>query len=338
MPIKILMPALSPTMTEGNLANWLKKEGDAITPGDVIAEIETDKATMEVEAVDEGKLGKIVVPAGTEGVTVNDVIALLLEEGEDEAALDEVDTGGGNGAAGTPRPKRRPTRPPRRRSSRSRGNAAAGAAALGQRPAATASSPARSPSAWPSRPGSIWRHSPAAARAAGSSRRISRRRWKRASARPRPPPRSRPQPPQPAAAAAAPAPAPAAGAPDAPHKEISLSNMRKVIARRLTESKQQIPHFYLTVDCELDALLKLRKDLNARPGADYKLSVNDLIIKATAIAIRQKPAVNAIVGRRQALPARGHRRLGRGRHRRWPDHADHPQSRPEGPRRPSRPR
>src|SRR6056297_1593683 len=99
MPIQILMPALSPTMTEGNLARWLKQEGDAIAPGDVIAEIETDKATMEVEAVDEGKLGKIVVPAGTEGVPVNDVIGLLLEDGEDEAALDEVDTGGGNGAA-----------------------------------------------------------------------------------------------------------------------------------------------------------------------------------------------------------------------------------------------
>ncbi len=285
MPIKILMPALSPTMTEGNLATWLKKEGDPIAPGDVIAEIETDKATMEVEAVDEGRLGKIVVPAGTEGVAVNQVIGLLLEEGEDEAALEGADAGG-NGAA-APKAESRPEAAPK---------------------AEAKPAPAAGPAAGNGQDGRIFA-SPLARRMAeqagldlaalsgsGPRGRIVKADIEaalekgvgRAAPKAAEKPAEKP--------AAAPAPVPAAGAPDAPHKEISLSNMRKVIARRLTESKQQIPHFYLTVDVELDALLKLRKELNERKGATYKLSVNDLVIKATAIAIRQKPAVNAIWG------------------------------------------
>ncbi len=287
MPIKILMPALSPTMTEGNLASWLKKEGDSIAPGDVIAEIETDKATMEVEAVDEGRLGKIVVPAGTEGVAVNAVIALLLEEGEDEAALEgAVDDGNGSGAA-RPAPAEAP-----------KAEAA---------PAAKAPAPAADGGAAKGGDGGRVFASPLARRMAekagldlaalaGSGPRGRIIKVDIEAALAKGVGKAAPAAAKPAAApAAAPAPA-AAGAPDAPHKEIVLSNMRKVIARRLTESKQQIPHFYLTVDVELDALLKLRKDLNERPGADYKLSVNDLVIKASAIAIRQKPAVNSIWG------------------------------------------
>ena len=291
MPIKILMPALSPTMTEGNLASWLKKEGDAISPGDVIAEIETDKATMEVEAVDEGKLGKIVVPAGTEGVAVNDVIGLLLEEGEDESALAEADTtGGGNGAAATeakdePAPaKAEPTKaeaPPAAKSGNGKGDRIF-ASPLAKRMAEKAGLDLAALSGSGPR-GRIIKADIEAALEKG----VGKAAPKAAAEKPAE---------KPPAAAPAPTPAAAPVAPDAPHKEITLSNVRKVIARRLTESKQQIPHFYLTVDCELDALLKLRKELNERPGATYKLSVNDLIIKATAIAIRQKPAVNAIWG------------------------------------------
>ncbi|MEZ5863193.1 MAG: pyruvate dehydrogenase complex dihydrolipoamide acetyltransferase [Geminicoccaceae bacterium] len=291
MPIKILMPALSPTMTEGNLATWLKKEGDSIAPGDVIAEIETDKATMEVEAVDEGRLGKIVVPAGTEGVAVNAVIGLLLEEGEEDSALEGAADGGNGEARAAPAeapaaeaPKAAPAA--EAPTAAGNGDAARGgdgdrvfASPLARRMAEKAGLDLAS-LAGTGPHGRIVKADIEAAMAKGGAKAAP----------------AAEKPAAPAAAAAAPAPAPAAGAPDAPHTEIALSNMRKVIARRLTESKQQIPHFYLTVDCELDALLKLRKDLNERPGADYKLSVNDLIIKATAIAIRQKPAVNSIWG------------------------------------------
>ncbi len=290
MPIKILMPALSPTMTEGNLATWLKKEGDSVAPGDVIAEIETDKATMEVEAVDEGRLGKIVVPAGTEGVAVNAVIGLLLEEGEEDSALEGAADGGNGEAKAAPAeaPKEEAPRAeaaPAPKAPAAKGEASKGgdgervfASPLARRMAEKAGLDLAALAGSGPR-GRIVKADIEAAMAKGGAK-AAPAAGKAA----------------PAAAAAAPAPAPAAGAPDAPHTEITLSNMRKVIARRLTESKQQIPHFYLTVDCELDALLKLRKDLNDRPGADYKLSVNDLVIKATAIAIRQKPAVNSIWG------------------------------------------
>jgi pyruvate dehydrogenase E2 component (dihydrolipoamide acetyltransferase) len=303
MPIKILMPALSPTMTEGNLASWLKKEGDSVAPGDVIAEIETDKATMEVEAVDEGRLGKIVVPAGTEGVAVNAVIGLLLEEGEEESALEGAADGGadgGNGEAKVAPQGAPPADPARAESPRTEGpregaeKAAAGpapaggsgngsgerifASPLARRMAEKAGLDLAALSGSGPRGRIVKADIEAALEKGGADAAPAK---EKAAEKP----------------AAAPAPAPAAaGAPDAPHTEIALSNMRKVIARRLTESKQQIPHFYLTVDCELDALLKLRKDLNERPGADYKLSVNDLLIKASAIAIRQKPAVNSIWG------------------------------------------
>jgi pyruvate dehydrogenase E2 component (dihydrolipoamide acetyltransferase) len=275
MATNILMPALSPTMTEGNLARWLKQEGDRIKAGDVIAEIETDKATMEVEAVDEGILGRILVPAGTQGVKVNDVIAVLVEAGEAVPVA---------GAA----PKAAP----------------APAAA----PAPVAAPVAAAPVAAPASGDRVFA-SPLARRMAaqagvdiskiagsGPNGRIVKADVDAALSRgPAPAPVAAPS------AAPAPAAAPRPAAPvaiTAPHTAVPNSSMRKVIARRLSESKATIPHFYVSTDVEIDALLKIRADLNARspkdgPGA-YKLSVNDLVIKATAVTLRRFPNVNAM--------------------------------------------
>jgi len=274
MATNILMPALSPTMTEGNLARWLKQEGERIKAGDVIAEIETDKATMEVEAVDEGILGRILVPAGTQGVKVNDVIAVLVEAGEAVPAA---------GAA----PKA----------------AAAPAAAPAPVTAPVAAAPA--PVAAPASGDRVFA-SPLARRMAaqagvdiskiagsGPNGRIVKADVDAALSRGPAP-----------VVAAAPAPlvaAPRPAAPvaiTAPHTAVPNSSVRKVIARRLAESKATIPHFYVSTDVEIDALLKIRADLNARspkdgPGA-YKLSVNDLVIKATAVTLRRFPNVNAM--------------------------------------------
>ncbi|MDF1790678.1 MAG: pyruvate dehydrogenase complex dihydrolipoamide acetyltransferase [Thalassobaculaceae bacterium] len=287
MPVPILMPALSPTMTEGNLAKWMVKEGDTVSAGDVLAEIETDKATMEVEAVDEGKIGKIVVADGTEGVAVNAVIAYLLEEGE---TADDIPADGGS-AATAPAPK--PEEPKRE----AEAPKPASAAAPAPQPAAPA--PAKSGG------GRVFA-SPLAKRMAeqagldlngvagsGPNGRVVKADVEKAMAGGAPK----------TTAALAPAAAPAAAglaaqapSPDVPglpsYKEIPNTNMRKVIAKRLTESKQFAPHFYLTVDCEIDDLLKVRKDLNAKSDK-YKLSVNDLVIRASAIALKQVPAANA---------------------------------------------
>ncbi len=282
MPIKILMPALSPTMTEGNLAKWLKAEGDAIESGDVIAEIETDKATMEVEAVEEGTMGKIVVPEGTEGVAVNQVIAILLEEGESVDDIGVISVPPPPVAA--PAPEAAPALAP---------TAPAGA------PAPFAPTPAPQPSAGGNR---IFA-SPLARRIAGAAGidiaavpgsgphgRIVKRDVETAIASGG------------VGAAAAPASAPAPQPSSqmvmddsglAPYREVPHSGMRKIIANRLTESKQTIPHFYLSVDCELDNLLELRKNLNGRSD-DYKLSVNDFVIRAVALALRKVPAANAM--------------------------------------------
>ena len=285
MPIKILMPALSPTMTEGNLAKWLKNEGDAIKAGDVIAEIETDKATMEVEAVDEGTLGKILVPAGTEGVAVNAPIALLLEEGEDQSALD--------GGAPAPAPKANGEAKPAAPESAPAPSAqapAAAAADLGERVAA--SPLARRMAAQAGIDLKSVQGSGPHGRIVKSDIEAALKGGPRPAAAPQAKTEAAP------AAAAAPAPAPAAPAapPTAVYDEIPLNNMRKVIARRLTEAKQTIPHFYLTIDCELDALLAMRAQLNGREGADYKLSVNDFVIKAVALSMRKVPGVNAAWG------------------------------------------
>jgi pyruvate dehydrogenase E2 component (dihydrolipoamide acetyltransferase) len=300
MPINILMPALSPTMEKGNLAKWLKKEGDKIKSGDIIAEIETDKATMEVEAVDEGVLAKIVVPAGTADVPVNQLIALIAAEGEDAASV-------------------------------SAAPARSAAPAPAEAPAPTAAAPATTPvvaleaapAAAPPSSGQRVFASPLAKRLArmagidlsriqgtGPHGRVVQRDVEKAKA-------GGPLA-QAAAAAAAPAATPAAkplAAAPAPiaapsddkvkalfapgsYDEVPHDNMRKVIARRLTEAKSTIPHFYLSLDCEIDALLKLREQINAAaPGARdgkpaYKVSVNDMVIKALALALRQVPDAN----------------------------------------------
>ena len=297
MPTPILMPALSPTMTEGKLARWLKNEGDAVKSGDVIAEIETDKATMEVEAVDEGTIGKILVQAGTEGVKVNEPIAVLLGEGEDKAALEsgsppEPAPSTADKAEPAPGPSAEPplAKPPR-------GNGQAGAPAT----------PAQAD-------GERTFASPLARRMAqqagldlgqlkgtGPHGRIVKADIEAALARKpeQAKPAERPAAPPPATgpqAATPPAITQPTAPPSAAYEEIALSNMRKVIAKRLTESKQTIPHFYLSLDCELDALLEMRSKLNAREGADYKLSVNDFVIKATALALRKVPGCNASWG------------------------------------------
>jgi pyruvate dehydrogenase E2 component (dihydrolipoamide acetyltransferase) len=276
----ILMPALSPTMTEGTLARWLKAEGDAIRAGDVIAEIETDKATMEVEAVDEGVLGKILVPDGTQNVKVNDPIAVLVAAGET--------------ATDTPKPA--PTQ--------EAGEVASAIQTKSAPPPAPITAPAANGHDHDDRVFA----SPLARRMAkqagidlkslsgsGPNGRIVRADIEAAQSRPAA--LQQTAVPAPAAAAAAPAARPPALAITAPHQAVPFNNIRKITARRLAEAKQTIPHFYVSIDIELDALLKLRQDLNAKspkdgPGA-FKLSVNDLLIKAAAVTLRRVPNVNA---------------------------------------------
>ena len=274
MATNILMPALSPTMTEGTLARWLKKEGETVKAGDVIAEIETDKATMEVEAVDEGVLGKILVADGTTGVKVNEPIAVLVEQGE------AVPTAA---APAAPAPVAAPPPPTVAAAPSAKPNGHA-APVAGERVFASPLARRMAQQAGIDL---------SALKGSGPNGRIIRADIEAVQAR-------GPVAAAPAPAAAAPAPAPKAApaAPIlAPHTLVPFSSMRKVIARRLTEAKQTVPHFYVSVDIELDALLKLRADLNAKsakdgPGA-FKISVNDLIIKAAAITLRRIPTVNA---------------------------------------------
>ena len=287
MSIQILMPALSPTMTEGKLAKWHVKEGDKITSGQVICEIETDKATMEVEAVDEGVIGKILVAEGTEAVQVNAPIAILVEEGEAVPAAP---------AAAAPAPAAKPAPQP----------AAPAAAPTPPTPAqapapAAPSAPAPAPAARPD--GQRIFASPLAKRIAadagvdlakvsgsGPHGRIVKADVEAArsagTAKPAPKP-----------SAAAPGPAPAAAQPVYPtgeSRKVPHNSIRKVIAKRLTEAKQQIPHIYLTVDYEIDALLAARQAINAvGEKSKIKVSVNDMVIKACAQALRDHPEVNA---------------------------------------------
>ncbi|ENR04814.1 pyruvate dehydrogenase complex dihydrolipoamide acetyltransferase [Brucella ovis IntaBari-2006-46-332] len=297
MPINITMPALSPTMEEGNLSKWLVKEGDKVAPGDVIAEIETDKATMEVEAVDEGTVAKIVVPAGTEGVKVNALIAVLAEEGEDVAAA-------AKGAGAAPKaeaPKEEPK--PAEAKKEAAAPAAAPAPARSEQPAvAPAVNKGERVFASPlarriakdagvdisavkgSGPhGRVIQCDVEAALASGGAKAVS------------------------AQAESAAAPKPMSDDAilklfeDGSYEVVPHDGMRKTIARRLVESKQTVPHFYLTIDCELDALLALRSQINAAAPMlktekgevpAYKLSVNDMVIKATALALRDVPEAN----------------------------------------------
>ncbi len=300
MPINITMPALSPTMEEGNLAKWLVKEGDKIKSGDVIAEIETDKATMEVEAVDEGTVAKIVVPAGTEGVKVNALIAVLAADGEDVAAA-----ASGAGAAAAPAAKDAP-----------KADVAPAAAPAPASVSAPAAAPAPAASAPAANDGHRTFASPLARRLAkeagidvtaisgtGPHGRVVKKDIEAAvsggAAKAAPAPAAQP------AAAAAPA-APKGMSDDAvlklfeqgSYELVPHDGMRKTIAKRLQESKQTIPHFYVSVDCELDALLALRTQLNdsapkSKDGVPaYKLSVNDMVIKALALALRDVPDAN----------------------------------------------
>src|SRR4051794_25670815 len=309
MATNILMPALSPTMTEGTLARWLKKEGDQVKAGDIIAEIETDKATMEVEAVDEGVLGKILVGDGTQGVKVNDPIAVLVEDGE------AVPSGGAPQAAKAPEPAQSPSQAAAIEGVQASGGKVAGAA---EQPVAASPAPAAASTPAPKANGHDAGDrvfaSPLARRMAqqsgldlsgvkgsGPAGRIVKADIEAALAKG---PATQPaaaQAPQAATPAAAPAPAPKPAAPapvvTAPHTPVPNSTIRKVIARRLAESKQTIPHFYVTMDFEIDALLKLRADLNAKSPKDagaFKLSVNDLVIKAVAATLRRFPNVNAM--------------------------------------------
>ena len=260
MPAQILMPALSPTMTEGTLARWLVGEGDAVVAGDPVAEIETDKATMEVEAVDEGRLARILVPDGSEHVAVGTVLAIIADEGEE---IGDIET-----AAPEPAP------------------VAAQPAPVEPSPPAP---PVQAPTApMPTAKGARIFATPLARRLAtergvdlaqvagsGPHGRIVKRDIEAF------------------VPGAAPAAAVGEGLVPAAYEEIRLSTMRKTIARRLSESKRTIPHFYLTVDIELDELLGLRKKLNARGQAQgIKLSVNDFIIRAMALAIKRVPDAN----------------------------------------------
>ncbi len=301
MPIKVTMPALSPTMEEGNLAKWMVKEGDSVAPGDVIAEIETDKATMEVEAVDEGTVAKLVVPEGTEGVKVNALIAVLAEEGEDAGEAAKAAESGSDS-----KPE-------------SKVESKAEKPAKEEAPAAKSEAKPAEAKAAPAGDGERVFASPLARRLAkeagldlsaiagsGPKGRIVKAdveaAGKDGGAK--------------AAAAGAPAEA-ASAAPSAPqamaddqvmklfeegtYELIPHDSMRKTIARRLVEAKSTIPHFYLTLDCEIDALLALRKELNdAAPVVKtgdgekpaYKLSVNDMVIKAHAKALAMVPEAN----------------------------------------------
>jgi pyruvate dehydrogenase E2 component (dihydrolipoyllysine-residue acetyltransferase) len=288
MPTEILMPALSPTMEEGTLAKWLVKEGDTVSSGDLLAEIETDKATMEFEAVDEGVIGKILIPEGSEGVKVNTAIAVLLEDGE---SADDIGS-----AAPAPKAEAEPSATP---------DAAPAATAA---PAAAAPAPAAPKGA----DGTRIFASPLARRIAankgldlanvtgsGPRGRIVKSDLEGLSASDAPAAK-------PAADAAAPAaPAAAAQGPstDAVLKiyegrefeEVKLDGMRKTIAARLTEAKQSIPHFYLRRDIQLDALMNFRADLNKQlEPRGIKLSVNDFIIKACALALQQVPEANSV--------------------------------------------
>ena len=296
MSIQILMPALSPTMTEGAVARWLKKEGDEIHSGDVIAEIETDKATMEYEAVDEGRLGKIIVPEGTQGVQVNQPIAILLEEGEDASAIGDV-AKSGNGAgepASAPHPSPLPASGERERAGESPRPASGEREGEGQR-AARPNGARIFASPLARKMAELAKLDLASITGSGPQGRIVKADIDAALARggsPAPQARSPlPQQVPPRASQPAPQPfAPVTG--DPPFTQKPHSQMRRVIARRLTESKQNVPHFYETIDCEIDELLRIRKVLNDG-DKDLNVSVNDFVIRAAGLALRQVPAANA---------------------------------------------
>ena len=278
MPIQILMPALSPTMSEGTIANWVKAEGDDISSGDVLCEIETDKATMEVEAIDDGVLGKILIAGGTEGVAVNTPIAIILEEGEDASVMGGIDT-----TAPAPAAAAAPPKP-------------------AAEPAPAAPAPAAAPP--PTATGKRFFASPLAKRLAeqnsldvaliggsGPHGRVIRRDIEAALA-------SGNSKAAPVVAAAIAPTTPALTADDPvmaympEYEAMPNSSIRKIIATRLTGAARDIPHFNVNFDVQIDELLRVRKQLNSRDGADYKISVNDFIIKAVALTLKLQPDCN----------------------------------------------
>jgi len=314
MSINITMPALSPTMEEGKLAKWHVKEGDTVSSGDVIAEIETDKATMEVEAVDEGKIGKIVVPEGTDNVKVNSVIAVLLQDGETAADVKAPPP-----AAATP-PKPEEAAKPE----------AKAAPAPSPAPAAATPPPAEARNIPKAEASGKADQFPLANGAAGRvfasplARRLAKEAGIDVKAITGTGPHGRvvkadvdavkSGKAQLKAPTAAPSAAPAAGAafaggmtkqqvmslyPEGSYEAVPNDGMRKTVAARLTESKQTVPHFYLTLDCKIDALLQAREQINAAAPKDkdgkptYKLSVNDFVVKAWAHALQKVPTANA---------------------------------------------
>ena len=302
MSIEIKMPALSPTMEEGTLAKWLVKEGDTVKSGDIMAEIETDKATMEFEAVDEGVIAKIVIAEGTDGVKVGAVIAILAEEGEDASAVSAPAA-----KSETPQPaddqfkgRPEPTDP----------NKTGTEAKPAERDVTQAEDhgkPADAGAAPSGGDGQRVKASPLARRIAaekgielsgvtgsGPNGRIVKADVDSAKPGAAAAPASAKSDAAPAAAAPVAAAKPAA-VPDIPHEATKLSNMRKTIARRLTESKQTVPHIYLTVDIQLDALLKLRGELNTSlESRGVKLSVNDMLVKALGVALIAVPKCNVM--------------------------------------------
>ncbi|MCZ0962081.1 pyruvate dehydrogenase complex dihydrolipoamide acetyltransferase [Paracoccus benzoatiresistens] len=297
MPTEILMPALSPTMEEGTLAKWLVKEGDEVKSGDIIAEIETDKATMEFEAVDEGKIGKILIAEGSQGVKVNTPIAVLLEEGEDASAV------------ASPAPaKAAPAAEEKAAAEKSYGSPI--------NPPIAGDAGSAQPAPAKAEQGNRVFASPLARRIAaekgidltGITGTGPRGRIVKADVESAKPGAAKPAAAPAAAPAATPAPAPAAQAPKAPSadailrmyadretSEVPLDGMRRTIAARLSEAKQTIPHFYLRRSAKLDELMKFRAMLNKQlESRGVKLSVNDFIIKACALALQQVPDANAV--------------------------------------------
>ena len=288
MPIEVLMPALSPTMTEGNLAKWHKKEGDTVKAGDVLAEIETDKATMEMEAVDEGTLGRILVPEGAQGVKVNSPIAVILGDGEDAKALGAKPAAAAPNPAAAPQPSAAPQSAPQRTPAPQARQAAAPPPAI-----AAAHNGRLFASPLARRMAEQAGVDLGAVQGSGPHGRIVKADIEGAM-------KGGVRPVAPRAPAAAPMPAAAHGQSKAqvvalvgnlPYTELPMTGMRRVIAQRLTQSKQQAPHFYVTIDCEIDRLLAMRAEANA--AADEKISVNDFVIKAAALALKRVPEANA---------------------------------------------
>src|SRR6201994_1465878 len=309
MAINILMPALSPTMEKGNLAKWLKKEGDKVKSGDVIAEIETDKATMEVEAVDEGTIAKIVVPEGTQDVPVNDVIAVLAGDGEDVKAAGAAP----QQSKAEAKPEAKAEAKPEAKTEAPKEKPAPAPAEKAPAPAAAAAAPAAAKQSAPQTNGHARIFSSPLARrlakeagidvarinGSGPHGRVIARDVEEAKS---------------GKGLKAPAAAPAAGAPAiAPsmsdkqilglfepgsYEVVPHDGMRRTIAQRLTASVQNVPHFYLTMDCDIGKLLAAREEINASAPKDkekkplYKLSVNDFVIKAMAIALQRIPNTN----------------------------------------------